>query len=391
MVSGDDPLGRNATDLFLSNREEMDAGAEMSNPANFMSGDAEDGRPLEVSAIQAFYNKVADFGWASVLTEHQQDPPAEGEPEQDGLSETLVRGRLTGLPRREVPYGARALVAFIDLGKYRLHWGVCAWENGAVGSVIDYGEKRTAQPEVVGTETAIAIALEELADEIEGKVANVEPYCDHDGEVVPLVVGLIDAGNWNTVVYDFCLKRGGVWRPSMGDSNFHPPKGPTNDKRPGGEFWYHSRQVHKGRNVWVVNMDPDRSKRWMQDRLLTPAFVPGDDGKPALLEGKPQRSRGSLALYGDDRLVHGEFAAHVLAERFQREFKEGKGLVERWVKVRQDNHYLDVLYGCCVGASIAGVKLLGDAPKPSAPRPSGGIVLNMPSRDDGRPFFIGAR
>lgn len=356
MEAGSDPDGVKATAFYVEHREAMDAGAKMANPARYI---AEFG---EVSALQHFWNLVADLGWSSVLTEYQNDPPADGEPEQDGLSESLVRGRLTGVPHREVPDDAKALVAFVDLGKWRLHWGVATWANGAIGDVIDYGEKRTANPEVVGTETAILTALEELADEIEGKNDELGPYCRSDGEVVPLTVGLIDAGNWNTVVYDFCLKRGGVWRPSMGDPHFHAPKAATKDKRPGGEFWYLSRQPYKGRSVWVVNMDPDRAKRWMQDRLLTPTFEEDADGNPVIEDGKPKRKRGSLALFGNDRKRHGEFADHVLAERFEREFKEGKaGMVERWVKVRPDNHYLDVLYGCCVGASIAGVRLLGDA------------------------------
>jgi hypothetical protein len=364
MEGGNDPLGRDATRFYLENREEMDRGAEMSNPANFTSAAAEDGEPLEHSAVQAFYNKVADFGWPSVLTEYQQEPPLDGEPEQDGLSKNLIRSRLSGLGRREVPFGAK-LVAHIDLGKWRIHYTACAWQPGAIGSVVDYGEKRTAQPEVHGVERAIRLALDELAEQWES-----EPYTDPDGEVIPFDVVLIDAGNWNTVVYDFCRERGKPFMAAMGDSRFHMPNKPTVDRKPGYETWYLSRQRHKGMSFWVVNMDADKAKRWLHARLLTPPWVEDDEGNSVLgADGQPQRRRGSLALFGEDPREHGEFADHILAERFEREFKEGKkGLEERWVKVRPDNHYLDNLYGCCVGASIAGIRLLGDGQRPKRKR-----------------------
>lgn len=392
MESGNDPLGRAGDDFLLGNWEEMHDGAEMSNPANFAKAEAEDGRPRELSSVQAFFNKVADFGWASVLTEYQQDPPAEGEPETDGLSETLVKNRLTGLAKRRVPDDAKALVAFVDLGKWRLHWEVAAWADGAIGSVIDYGEKRTGQPEVFGVERAIRTALDELADEIEGKAADVEAYCRSDGEVMPLAVALIDAGNWNTVVYDFCQARGGVWRPAMGDPRWHHPKENTKDKRRGdGKVWYMSRQVHAGRSLWVVNVNADEAKTFMQQRLLTETWK-----KDAAGDRTAERQRGSLALFGDNPREHGEFADHILAERFEREFKEGKrGLVERWVKVRPDNHYLDCTAGVCVGASIAGVRLMGDGKAAGAvvrPPAAEAITKVEPaSREASRPFFLGQR
>lgn len=358
MESGDDPLGREATEFYLANREKMDAGCEMSNPENYMKAEAEDGKPLEYSAIQAFYNKVADFGWASVLTEYQQDPPAEGEPELDGLSEMLVRRRLTGLPRGEVPDGA-VLVAQIDLGQRRIHYCATAWEAGAIGSVVDYGEKRTGQPDVYGVENAIRTALDELRDQwFNPESDSYEPYTRKDGEVVPFHVILIDAGHWNDVVYQFVRDVGGPFKPSMGDPHFRMPISKTKDKQPGRDFWYLSRQLHKGSSVWVVNTDPNAAKLWLHARLLTPPFPEDDEGK--VIAGEP-RQRGSLALFGDDWKTHGEFADHILAERFEREFKEGKkGMDERWKKVRPDNHYLDTLYGCCVGASMAGIRLMGE-------------------------------
>lgn len=373
MESGDDPLARAATRFYETHMAAMDAGAEMSNPANYVAAPAEDGAPMELSSVQSFFNKVARFGWDAVLTEYQQDPPEEGGPESDTLTETMVRSRLTGLPRCQVPDGADLLTAFIDLGKRRLHWGVVAWEQGGIGSVIDYGEQPTADPDTYGAERAIRVALDEIADgwDVKGTDERSYPYLKSDGEVVPVRLCLVDSGEWMTTAYDFCRRRGAPFMPSKGQGNYHQPPKPTTDRKPG-DRWFRGIQREREGNIWLTQMDPDHWKKWVHERFRTPSFVE-DSGK---------RKRGSLALFGDEPKEHREIAKHVLAEEWRREFIEGKGWKEYWHASGRANHYFDVLYGNCVAASVCGIKLLGDAAAatPAAtPRPSGDAFVRRPS------------
>ena len=77
--------------------------------------------------------------------------------------------------------------------------------------------------------------------------------------------------------------------------------------------------------------------------------------------------KGSLSLFGQKPEPHRLFAEHLVAEYRVR--TEGRGrTVDEW-KPRPnqpDNHWLDCLVGCAVGASMQGASLLGEgivAPK----------------------------
>jgi hypothetical protein len=77
----------------------------------------EDGEPLELSAVQSYYNKVADLGEKAVATEIDNDPPEEVGPQGSGLTWQIV-ARLSGLDRGQLPANAECITAAIDLGKY---------------------------------------------------------------------------------------------------------------------------------------------------------------------------------------------------------------------------------------------------------------------------------
>lgn len=68
--------------------------------------------------------------------------------------------------------------------------------------------------------------------------------------------------------------------------------------------------------------------------------------------------RGCLSLFGDKADLHRLFAEHMTAE--YRVKTEGRGrTVDEWKMrpERSDNHWLDCLVGCAVGASMQGVSL----------------------------------
>jgi hypothetical protein len=69
---------------------------------------------------------------------------------------------------------------------------------------------------------------------------------------------------------------------------------------------------------------------------------------------------GALSLWGDKPERHRLFAEHLTAEYRIR--TEGRGrTVHEWKMrpERADNHWLDCLVGCAVGASMLGVELIG--------------------------------
>ncbi len=74
----------------------------------------------------------------------------------------------------------------------------------------------------------------------------------------------------------------------------------------------------------------------------------------------PMGDRGCLSLFGDRPEIHRLFSEHITAE--YRVKTEGRGrTVDEW-KIRPgnpDNHWLDCLVGCAVGASMQGVALEG--------------------------------
>ncbi|MBM3967902.1 MAG: hypothetical protein FJ308_23035, partial [Planctomycetes bacterium] len=137
--STDDPDARIAFRFWCDNQTDIEDGCEVSNPNSYSKKLHSDGEPLELSAIHAYYNRVADVGPKAVATEIDNDPPPEAGPMGIGINADIVMSRCSGLDRRQLPANTVALTAGIDIGKYRCHWTVTAWWSGAGGCVVDYG------------------------------------------------------------------------------------------------------------------------------------------------------------------------------------------------------------------------------------------------------------
>lgn len=362
----DDKFSRGAHQYYVDHREEMDAGSVIANPYILEPDRLMDGTQKEVSALQHCFNVIADVGWDAFNTEYQNDPPTNDSEESSGITPLIVRQSLNGLEKGVVPNDTQKLTAFIDVGKYRLHYVVVAWRGGSTGYVVDYWEKHTADPDVVGTSKAILTALREWRDE---RLA--EPYKNEDGEPVVLNLCLVDSGYADSSVYQFTSESGGGFMPSMGDSRFRQPTSQTNDKIPGVNHWYRARRQN---GVWVVNMDADYWKHLVHDRFQ-------------MDHAADERAvSGCMTLYGKDVKTHGNFARQVCAEIWTREWKSnptgGKVLKEYWKKTQKDNHYLDCMYGACVAASCCGIQMSGETAQSHKP-----VVLNSGDfRPDGRPW-----
>ena len=352
-----DPDARVAFRFWKDNRSELERDCEISNPSSFNADPHEDGEPLELSAIQSYFNKVADWGEEAVATEIDNDPPEQVGPQGSGLSWQIVAGRLNGMDRGQLPANAATVTAAIDLGKYLCHWVVMAWWKGAGGCVIDYG-----RAEVIGTDRAIDNqasephvyrALLNWRDEILQK-----QYVDAAGTRRNVDAVFVDSGTFTDAAYQFVRDvHGAPFFVSKGIGNYRDKTVETDKIKPGNHL--HA-AYQEAQSLWLYEMDTDYWKQFVHERFLTPTF----DDQNFL-------RRGALSLFNqpNDR-KHTAYAQHIVSEELVSEFKEGKGVKTYWNVVNDNNHWLDATYMAAAAASARGIYLLS----PTSETPNGPSV-----------------
>lgn len=322
-----------ATEFYLERREEMDAGAEVSNPNSYKPG-------VQISTVQACYDIIAKVGEVAFETEYQNNPPREAEIETDHLTAYEVSRRLSGADEFVVPAATRALTVFVDLGKYRLHWSAVASKADASAQVVAYGFWSVGGANQVGTEKAILVALRDLEDYLVGR-----PWRYAGGEVRKIDLFGVDAGNWNTVAYQFAQQSDHPWRAMMGLNVWSPKVKRSSTVRPGFEYW----ESKQGPGLWVINQNTSYWKRRAQDGFRAEPSEPG-----------------SVVLFGDDDRLHRDsdrdkFASHIVAEQWvEGEVTTTGKLRQPYMKqVSRANHYLDTVSGALCLAGVLGVRPVG--------------------------------
>lgn len=345
-----DPDARVAFRFWRDNQSELERDSIVSNPHSFSTKTHEDGEPLELSAVQSYYNKVADLGEKAVATEIDNDPPEEVGPQGSGLTWQTVASRLSGLDRGQVPANASCITAGIDLGKYLCHWVVIAWWKGAGGCIIDYG-----RAEVAGTDRAmdsdasepmIYRALLNWRDELITK-----QYVDAAGSSRKVDAVFIDSGAFTDAPYQFVRDvRGAPFFVAKGQANYRDKTAETDKIKPGAHL--HA-AYQEAQGLWLYEMNTDYWKQFVHERFLTPTF---DD------QNFLRRGALSLFVQPNDR-KHTSYAQHIVAEELVSEFKEGKGVKTWWNKVSENNHFLDATYMAAAAASARGIYLLSATPE----------------------------
>lgn len=322
-----------ATDFYVEHREEMDAGSEVSNPNAFNPR-------TQLSTVQACYDIIAKVGEEAFETEYQNNPPRAAEIESDHLTAYEVSKRLSGADEFVVPAATRALTVFVDLGKYRLHWSAVASMANASAQVVAYGFWSVGGVNQVGTEQAILVALRDLEDFLASR-----PWRYPSGEVRKIDLFGVDAGNWNTVAYQFVQQSDQPWRALMGLNVWSPKVKRSATVRPGFECW----ESKQAKGLWVVNQNTTYWKRRAQDGFRANPSEPG-----------------SIVLFGDDDRLHRDsdrdkFAAHIVAEQWvEGEVTTTGKLRQPYMKqVSRANHYLDTLGGALCLAGVLGVRPVG--------------------------------
>lgn len=350
----DDPDAREAFRFWRDNQEAIETGCIVSNPYSYSKKPHSDGEPMEVSAIHSYYIRVARYGAKAVATEIDNDPPEDAGPVGQGLTPEIVASRISGLDRFMLPANTVALTAAIDLGKYRLHWVVIAWQQGGTGFVVDYGEEAVfGTDKSMGTEATEAVVYESLID-FRTKLLEKQ-FLDPEGNRKSIDFCMVDSGNFTQAAYQFCKDMGGIFHPSKGYSPYR-----HRDKHEANTIVGYNLHAKKlpAHNVWLYELDTDYWKQFIHERFLTPTF--DDDGI---------YRRGSLSIFTPEgNRKHGYFAKHIAAEELVTEFKEGKGSKTFWSVKNENNHWLDATYMAAAAGEACGVKLIAPSEVEVAPR-----------------------
>lgn len=343
--SADDPDAREAFRFWRDNQSTIENGSQVSNPFAFDDRLHADGEPLELSAVHAYYNQVADRGQKAVSTEDDNDPPEEAGPQTSGITSEMIMGRLSGLERGQLPANTMCLTAGIDLGKYRCHWTITAWWRGGGGVVVDYGVA-----EVVGTETemtkeasepAIFRALLAWRDELLRR-----EFVDATGTNRKVDAVFIDSGDFSDAAYEFVRQVGGS--PFYCSKGMNPYRQPRESKA-GTKVHSHLHSAHQpDQRIWLYHLDTDYWKSFIHERFLTPTF-----------DENNMLTTAALSLFDPIKArKHLSFSQHIVAEEYVTEFTEGKGTKTYWRPVNQNNHWLDATCYAAAAAGALGVSLL---------------------------------
>jgi len=354
--------GSIATRFYEKNREAMDAGSRVAWPERYNED--------EISGLQHAMNlRIRDE--SAFFSEYQNTPILEKLGEEMLTSEQIAE-KTNGYDRGVIPLDCNHVTMFIDVQQKALYWLLVAWDGCFNGYVLDYGTwpdqqrvyftLRDIQKTLAvaipnsGLEGAIYGGLEKLCDERLNR-----SYYREDGIEMRVNQCLID-GNWGQstdVVYQFCRQSqfAGILFPShgkyVGASSI--PFAEYAKKR-GDRVGHHWRIPNTAgkRQVRHVLIDTNYWKSFVHARF-------------AVNMGDP----GCLSLFGHDPKVHTMLAEHLVSEYRVQATANGR-TVDEW-KIRPshpDNHWLDCLVGCAVGASIQGVELgtLKTIQKPQRPR-----------------------
>jgi hypothetical protein len=351
--------GREATEFYAANREAMDAGSMVAWAARFNYD--------ELSAIQHAMNlKMRDE--RAFFAEYQNEPLPEEDSRPDDLSPDQIAAKLSGHQRGVVPIGCNRLTAFIDVQASMLFYVVAAWEDDFTGYVIDYGsfpdQKRAyftlhdskitlaKAVKATGLEGQIYGGLEALTESLLGR-----SWDRDDGASLKVERCLIDA-NWGSstdTIYKFCRQSSfaGIVMPSHGKyvgASSIPMR--EYNRRPGDKTGLNWRlpSTQGKRVVRYAIYDTNFWKSFVHARL---AVAMGD--------------KGCLSFFGSKSETHRMIADHLISEYRIR--TEGRGrTVDEWKHrpERPDNHWLDCLVGCAVGASMQGAVLFESGATQSA-------------------------
>ncbi len=337
-----------ATNFYREHREAMDLGSEVAWPERFNSD--------ELSALQ-FAKNLELRDPAAFWAEYQNEPiPLNTGIDNDPTAD-VIASKFNRRPRGLCPIGVQHVTAAIDVQERLLYWSVVGWYPDFTGYVVDYGTfpdqgrnyftyadaRATLSTAfaIEGTEALLHAGLEALTEELARR-----DWQREDGAALKIERCVVDANFQSDTVYGFCAGSANqaIVTPSHG-KYVGARSQPFNEykRKPGDRVGHNWRlpNVQGRRAVRYVLFDSNYWKSFLYARLKT-----GLGGV------------GSLSFYGESAANHRMIAEHITAEFRTRTIGRGRE-VDEWAQRpgRPDNHLLDVLSMCCVGASMQGVAL----------------------------------
>jgi len=347
-----DGAGTDDADAFYrKNQTAMDEGAVVAWP--------ERKHDDELSAIQHAWNIRIDRGESAFAAEYQNEPIPEVAVEVNVMTSPQIAEKVNGKGRGVIPLGCTRLTMFTDCQGEALYWMVCAWEENFTGYVVDYGcfpdqrrmyftlreitKKLSDVTQAKSPEGRLMEGLRMLHNEQLARQWNRE-----DGSVMSIERAIVDAGYLPDAVFQFCHESGfrGIVMPSRG-YGVKASQTPFSmyTKKPGdlvGHYWRVPTTAKK-RIIRHVEMDVNYWKSFVHARLAVPR---GD--------------AGCLSLFGDKPEFHRMLADQLTAETRVTNTAKGR-TVDEWKDRpgKPDNHLLDCVVGCAVGASMLGASLSG--------------------------------
>jgi len=329
-------------------------GMHLAGEMKLMADIAEDEWKAENSGADEDKQAVYWSTWAEPWSPDEDDDP---------LTASAIAGKQSSWTRGIVPPSASKLTLGIDVHKRYCYWSLRAWEPGASGHQVDYGtfnvllDEREDQPGRAPEEALYAALMGFLEN-----TAHLGWAGPDDRPRLPDRIG-IDSG-WATdaiyrVVRDAArlFGAGVVWATkgwgTGGNRTRYVAKKESGPECRKGHHWQATRQ--RAARLWLFNIDVDFWKGWEHDRWRTPQGSPGAITLPKETRKNDHRTMGN----------------HIISEKWEVEFKPGRGLVGRWVMPRRTaNHYLDAGVICDALADYAGIHLEGAKPKPTPAPPN---------------------
>ncbi len=297
------------------------------------------------------------------------------------LDAETVKRRVTGLlPKGRLPADTEYLTVGVDLGKWLAHYVVVAHRPDGSPHVADY-DVLEIDSDRLGLEAATLAALRELRDLCDTGWAPVEGAVRQPDQV------WIDSGyaDSSDAVYAFCAESNrhmarARYRPTKGQgttqgriANYHQPKS-TGAVVVHVGAGYHCSKL-RAKRVILVEIDADRWKGWVHERLKTPSDA-----------------AGAMTIFAAPSNAHQKFAKHMTSERAVQVFVPGRGTMMRWECRSRNNHWLDAIYEACAAGHFCGARLeTGVVTAAQAARRTETETRQAIRTPDGRPFLVTER
>ena len=365
LVLGDEEH-ENATDYYRRHREEMSHGAEVRWKARIE-------HPC-IDALQFLMNKYLDKPDA-FFAEYQQDP-VDKSAGANYLSEDQMKRCFNGIDRMIVPRDVTKVVASIDIQEHVLYWMIVGWADDMTCYILGFGTTPD-QPPGRFAHNQVQRRISEFVSRLDPENPHswesergyaIEKCCDFlmeplqriDSDADVFVDTIMIDARWEKI-NKLCLriackpKYRGILVPSCGQyvspdriqmSRAKMTKGKSRADR-SCEWVMENIAVEldsKWERVKQVSFDANHYRTQVQKGLA----------KNVTKDGKPQRGR--ISFFG--KKPQAFLASHLTAKRV--ELKEGsKRSCEVWTnKVNRDqDHWLDDLVMCRVGAEYAGLRV----------------------------------